>query len=153
MSDLISRSELLKRLEEWNTSDKTDKALYNFALNRIIEQPTAYSVDKVVEELEERADFLKDCTKYGNKNAKQQAESYNTMMMYEVAYLVDDLIEIVKKGGVSDEVCEWKVFDNSLTDEPQWVYETTCGKYVGEEHTSKAFGYCPYCGNKIKVVE
>ena len=119
----------------------------------IDEQPTAYDIDKVVEELEERADFLKDCTKYGNKNAKQQAESYNTMMMYEVADLVDDLIEIVKKGGVSDDVCEWKVFDNSLTDEPQWVYETTCGKYVGEEHTSKAFVYCPYCSKKIKVVE
>ena len=116
------------------------------------EQPTAYSVDKVVEELEERADFLKDCTKYGNKNAKQQAESYNTMMMYEVADLVDDLIEIVKKGGADDDVCEWKVFDNSLTDEPQWVYETTCGKYVGEEHTSKAFVYCPYCSKKIKIV-
>ena len=111
MSDLISRSELLKRLEEWNTSDETDKALYNFALNIIIEQPTAYSVDKVVEELEERADFLKDCTKYGNKNAKQQAESYNTMMMYEVADLVDDLIEIVKNGGVDDDVCEWKYND------------------------------------------
>ena len=52
-----------------------------------------------------------------------------------------------------DDVCEWKVFDNSLTDEPQWVYETTCGKYVGEEHTSKAFVYCPYCSKKIKVVE
>ena len=104
MSDLISRSELLKRLEEWNTSDETDKSLYNFTLCRIIEQPTAYSVDKVVEELEERTDFLKDCTKYGNKNAKQQAESYSTMMMYEVADLVDDLIEIVKQGGVGKDV-------------------------------------------------
>ena len=64
---------------------------------------TAYSVDKVVEELEERTDFLKDCTKYGNKNAEQQTKSYSTMMMYEVADLVDDLIEIVKQGGVSDD--------------------------------------------------
>ena len=153
MSDLISRSELLKRLEEWNTSDETDKALYNFAFYRIIEQPTAYDIDKVVEKLEERADFLKDCTKYGNKNAKQQAESYNTMMMYEVADLVDDLIEIVKNSGVDDDVCEWKLFDNSLSDEsPQWVYETTCGKYVSEEHTSNSFVYCPYCGKKIKIV-
>lgn len=54
---------------------------------------------------------------------------------------------------VSDDVCEWKVFDNSLTNEPQWVYETDCGKYVEEEHTSKAFVYCPYCGKKIKVTE
>lgn len=60
--------------------------------------PTAYSVDEVVEKLKERTDFLKGCTKYGNKNTEQQAESYSTMMMYEVADLVDDLIEIVKAG-------------------------------------------------------
>lgn len=60
--------------------------------------PTAYDIDKVVDELEERTDFLKGCTKYGNENAEQQAESYSTMMMYEVAELVDDLIEIVKAG-------------------------------------------------------
>lgn len=31
---------------------------------------------------------------------EQQEKSYATMMMYEVAYLVDDLLEIVKGGGV-----------------------------------------------------
>lgn len=43
MSDLISRKALLKRLQEWNTNDPTDKALFNFAMNRIIEQPTIES--------------------------------------------------------------------------------------------------------------
>ena len=62
--------------------------------------PTAYDPDKVVEQLEERTTFLKECTKYGNKDAEQQEKSYATMMMYEVAYLVDDLLEIVKGGGV-----------------------------------------------------
>ena len=69
---------------------------------------------------------------------------------------LNDAIEIVKQGGISDDtdnVCEWKVFDNSLTNEPQWVYETTCGKYLEEEHTSKAFVYCPYCSKKIKAVK
>ena len=151
MSDLISRSELMKELNKYCGNQRY---LVSENIREIINnQPTSYDIDKVVEELEERADFLKDCTKYGNKNAKQQAESYNTMMMYEVADLVDDLIQIVKQGSVYDDVCEWKVFDNSLTDEPKWVYETTCGKYVGEEHTSKAFVYCPYCSKKIKVVE
>ena len=28
---------------------------------------------------------LKDATKYGNKNAEQQAHSYSTMMLYEIA--------------------------------------------------------------------
>lgn len=63
--------------------------------------PTAYDPDKVVEQLEERTAFLKDCTKYGNKTADQQSKSYDTMMMYEVMDLVDDLLEIVK-AGVSD---------------------------------------------------
>ena len=64
-------------------------------------QPTAYDQDKVVEQLEERTEFLKDCTKYGNKTADQQSKSYDTMMMYEIMDLVDDLLEIVK-AGVSD---------------------------------------------------
>ena len=51
----------------------------------------------IVERLEERTEFLKDCTKYGNKDVKQQEKSYSTMMLYEVADLVDDLIEIVNQ--------------------------------------------------------
>lgn len=58
-----------------------------------------YDPDKVVKQLEERTAFLKDCVKYGNKTADQQSKSYDTMMMYEVKDLVDDLLEIVKEGG------------------------------------------------------
>ena len=53
--------------------------------------------EKIIEKLEEKASFLSDCTKYGNKDAEQQNKSYSTMMMYEVADFVDDLIEIVKQ--------------------------------------------------------
>lgn len=62
-------------------------------------QPIAYDPDRVMHQLEERTAFLKDCTKYGNKTAEQQSKSYDTMMMYEVKDLVDDLLEIVKAGG------------------------------------------------------
>ena len=110
------------------------------------EQQTAYDIGKVVKELEERTDFLKNCTKYGNKNAKQQAESYSTMMMYEIADLVDDLTEIVKQGGVSDDVCKWKLDDMFDT-----VYKVCGGCFTSEYQ--KDFKYCPYCGKKIKVVE
>lgn len=65
--------------------------------------PTAYDPNKVVEQLEERTAFLKDCTKYGNKTAEQQSKSYDTMMMYEVKDLVDELLEIVKEGGTDAE--------------------------------------------------
>lgn len=68
----------------------------------IDEQPTAYDQEKVVEQLEERTAFLKDCVKYGNETSEQQAKSYDTMMMYEVKDLVDDLLEIVKAGGADD---------------------------------------------------
>ena len=33
---------------------------------------------------------LKDATKYGNKNAKQQEHSYDTMYMYEIADMIED---------------------------------------------------------------
>lgn len=33
---------------------------------------------------------LKSATKYGNKSAKQQEHSYSTLMMYEIADMIDD---------------------------------------------------------------
>lgn len=68
--------------------------------NVIDTEQTAYDPDKVVEQLEERTAFLNGCTKYDNETAEQQKKSYDTMMMYEVKDLVDDLLEIVKEGGV-----------------------------------------------------
>lgn len=79
---LIYADAMLERLEEWNTKDKIDKALYNFALNRVMEQPTAYDIDKVVEELKESA-------------------TYDTYWD-DGGYSIDlyDAIEIVRRGGV-----------------------------------------------------
>lgn len=34
---------------------------------------------------------LKDVTKYGNKDAEQQAHSYSTMMLYEIADMIEDV--------------------------------------------------------------
>lgn len=77
---------------EQETVEMMEKA---FAESRLYDQ------DKAVEQLEERTEFLKDCAKYGNKTKDQQSKSYDTMMMYEVKDLVDDLLEIVK-AGVAD---------------------------------------------------
>ena len=33
---------------------------------------------------------LKDVTKYGNKDAEQQAHSYSTIMLYEIADMIED---------------------------------------------------------------
>lgn len=37
---LIDADAMIKRLKAWDTNDVTDKALYNFALNRVLEAPT-----------------------------------------------------------------------------------------------------------------
>ena len=34
---------------------------------------------------------LKDATKYGNKDAEQQSHSYSTMMLYEIADMIEDV--------------------------------------------------------------
>lgn len=82
-------------------SDEPDNIKANLIIDAFDEMPTAYDPDKVVKRLEERTAFLKDCVKYGNKTEEQQSKSYDTMMMYEIKDLVDDLIEIVKGGGVN----------------------------------------------------
>ena len=63
----------------------------------IQEQPTAYDIDKVVEELEENASRYtkKYITPYGNNGYKDIK-----------AISVKKAIEIVKQGSVDDDVCE-----------------------------------------------
>lgn len=95
MSRLIDADKLKETLLKFNYT-----TAHNQIFRYIDEQPTAFDTEKVVAQLEEKTDFLKDCTKYGNKDAEQEYKSYSTMMMYEIADLVEDLIDIVKKGGV-----------------------------------------------------
>lgn len=175
MSDLISRSEykskLVKALDVLNKeyreallnedndlilSIQNQQSAYMIALRLLDNEPTAYDIGNVVSELEERTDFLKNCTKYGNKNERQQAESYSTMMMYEVADLVDNLIEIVKQGGVYDDVCEWEKGSSGYVGYPAYYSKCCATKSKGLEmqtHIIADWEYCPYCGKKIKVVE
>ena len=100
---------------------------------------TAYSVDKVVEELKE----LKSIYFLAIANTGDEKSDF----AYEnVGNALDKAIEIVKQGGVeTDYVCEWK-----LTDAKKLMpYKTSCGNEDLYDHSYK---YCPYCGKKIKVV-
>ena len=99
--------------------------------------PTAYSVDKVVEELE-----LIRAKKTCNK------EKCDTKEICRIC-VVDDAIEIVKQGGVSDDMCEWRIVDrpNNLP-----IYNTSCGK-IRLQYVTGVDIYCNGCGKKIKVVE
>ena len=93
------------------------------------EQPTTYDVDKVVNQL--KTDF--SVKLYGSGN------SDNYLIPVKKA------IEIVKNGGVSDDVCEWKQTSTAK-------YKTSCG-YRLEEYFDTNACYCKQCGKRIKVVE
>lgn len=116
MSDLISRSQLLKEIETWGGCVE---ALHEYIQN----MPTAYDVDKVVDELERFP--------LGNLGCQE----------------LNEIIEIVKQGSVSDDMCEWK----SASD----------GEFIQNPHTKRLYSnepsmqnvYCNTCGKKIKAVE
>ena len=109
-------------------------SIANAVVNLVNNQPTAYSVDKVVEELE----IDSSVKLYGSGN------SDNYLIPVKKA------IEIVKQGGVSDDVCEWKRDEHSENDNPaEWIICPHKPKRI----FSKDIKYCPYCGKKIKVVE
>lgn len=104
------------------------KEALKMLLDKISNQPTAYDVDKVVEELEEKIADMNFCE-------------------YRDAFI--DAIEIVKQGGVSNDVCEWVIVDrpHNLP-----IYNTSCGK-IRLQYVTGVDIYCNGCGKKIKVVE
>ena len=90
--------EAMKKTESEHENAMTCPSWWS-AFNVISEQPTAYDVGKVVEELEcdrcESCSFIEVCggTKY-----------------YGICH--EKAIEIVKQSGVSNDVCEWKYNDS-----------------------------------------
>lgn len=86
---LIDADELLEALHESLEGDCDLRKDYEFmGIDEFIEnQPTAYDVDKVLEQLENEKKFWNDAT-YNKEIGKQKARSY--------AYA----IEIVKGGGI-----------------------------------------------------
>ena len=132
MSDLISRSELLKEIEKYKfgaiSNDAEREYIKKTILDFIICQPTAYDIGKVVEELEQHYDD----------------DSVICGLVYNDA--IKKAIEIVKQGGVADDACEWK----SERD----------GEFIQNPHTRRKFSnepsmqnvYCNTCGKKIKIV-
>ena len=132
MSDLISRSELIKELNKYCGNQRY---LVSENIREIINnQPNAYSVDKVVEELE----IDSSVKLYGSGN------SDNYLIPVKKA------IEIVKQGGADDDVCEWK-YNNS-----EYYWESSCEHlhiFMSDGPEENEYDFCPYCGKNIKVVE
>ena len=104
---------------EYETIEMLQKAFEN--------SKPAYSVDEVVEELEQHYDD----------------DSVICGLVYNDA--IKKAIEIVKQSGVSDDVCECRLLKGH-----KFLHETSCGDVFDMQN---GFKYCPYCGKKIKVVE
>ena len=128
MNDLIRREDVIKLVNQFVfglCKEQNDEVRRTF--NKYIEKmPTAYSVDKVIKEIEK---------------ANQGCCRYCGCDLYS-----DDVIGIIKQGGISDEVCEWENDGDNLI--------TSCGDYFNlYDNCTGKFKYCPVCGKKIKVVE
>ena len=142
MSDLISRSELIKHFETIQLQEDAIGIDFVAIIDEIKEQPTAYDIDKIVEELKcdrcESCNFLEVCE--GSKCCGKCHEK---------------AIEIVKHGGLSDDVCEWEKGFSGYVGYPAYYSKCCSTKSKGLEmqtHIIADWKYCPYCGKKIKIV-
>lgn len=102
-SDYIRREDVLKLVNQFVfgvTEEQVHEAKKTF-IKYVEKIPTAYSIEKVIEELEEVAYVDEDVNNFID---------------------LEDATEIVKQGDVSDDVCEWR--ENGL-----FLY-TSCGDRV-----------------------
>ena len=141
MSDLISRSKVISVLEQLEEHSLTGKMYISNAIYLLENQPTAYNIGKVVAELEQKKEEVQRM-----RNTCVALSDLEVCDIENVTY--KRAIEIVKHGGVSDDVCEWK----STQINNEW--KPSCEP----NSTYNVFGVawfkrCPYCGKKIKVVE
>lgn len=93
MSRLIDADELIKYIKIWEigTSISSDQKEF---INCVNEQPTAFDVDRVIEQIEyRRANFDCKLCKYNDDGKTICSEDCSDA-------LIDDLIKIVKDGGV-----------------------------------------------------
>ena len=114
-------------------------SIANAVVNLVNNQPTAYSVDKVVEELE----IDSSVKLYGSGNSDN--------------YLipVNRAIEIVKQGVISDDVCEWEKGSSGYVGYSAYYSKCCTTNSNGLEmqtHIISDWKYCPYCGKKMKIV-
>ena len=108
----------------------------------IDEQPTAYDIDKVVEELEKIKGLA--CRGKSCSECEYTSDCFEGEQSQKVA--IDKAIEIIKQGDVSDDVCEWELASD--------------GEFIQNPHTKRLYSnepsmqnvYCNKCGKKIKIV-
>ena len=128
MSDLYieSRLQAIKDIASTSCSDEKDADNIAGFCDEIYS--AIPKLDKIIEELELHSFEL----------------GTDTLPVHYVR--LNEAIEIIKQGGVSDDICEWKQ-DNMC----ETVYRV-CGGFSTTAYQTD-FEFCPYCGKKIKVIQ
>ena len=100
-----------------------------------------------------------DATKYGNKNAEQQSKSYSTLMLYEIADIVEDCCDNAPTISVDMGVDSG---DSTVYTRPQgeWYYSidkgwecNQCHEIVKDMPTcmrKALYNFCPNCGAELR---
>ena len=84
----IDADAMIDRLKKWDTKDKTDKALYNFTLGRINEQPTIKPV--IIP-----CDYAKACNEATMNKATSAVAYYDALEeLRKHGYVLVDLREV-----------------------------------------------------------
>lgn len=71
-------------------------------------------------------------------------------MPMEIFMDKDDIVLRKYIEHISDDVCEWKYNDT------EYYWESSCEHlhiFMYDGPKENEYGFCPYCGKKIKVVE
>ena len=127
MSDLISRNKAIQRFIQETVDSNSNLIHINTAKRLLQDVDTAYSVNKVVEELELHSFEL----------------GTDSLPAHYVR--LNEAIEIVKQGSIydDDDSCEWTKIDEEGYKNCKCNYDETIPDF---------FKYCPYCRKKIKIV-
>ena len=140
MSDLIRREDVIKLVNQFVfglCKEQNDEVRRTF--NKYIEKmPTAYDIDKVVAELEQKKEEVQRM-----RNTCVALSDLEVCDIENVTY--ERAIEIIKQGGVSSDVCECRLLNGY-----KFLHKTSCDNVFDME---RDFKFCPYCGKKIKVME
>ena len=100
MGRLVDIEDVIKAVDK-HTKDESEIVLDNDITCILEEVPTAYDVEKVVAELEYQKEKCEEDMKYyEEKSWKDRVSHTNHDLFFMKSDCLEDVIEIVKRGGV-----------------------------------------------------
>lgn len=158
MSDLISRQAVESALYNLGLGDEENGGVeYKCALADVkaeLKNMPSVKSEKCGdcisrEELKQKFQWLAKATKYGNDDAEQQNFSYSTMMMYEIADMIEDVIDSCPSVEPERKTGKWV----------EYPFENVCGLKLRDYRcnlctyfVNAKTKFCPNCGAKMEMV-